>query len=348
VGQPDPILLLTRLRRSALVAVAMIVAVPGTASAHTGGRIATDFEARLAGLRPPVPGVRAQVLGGDLKLQLTVSGSHTVVVLGLLGEPFLRFSPAGVQANAASPTAWNDGVVSRSSAVAAARGPAWRRVAAGHTFAWHENRLRPRPIVAGGTTPRRVAAWSVPLVVDGRRTSVTGYEWYAAKPSLLPWIALATLLLAVAAAAVRSTGRTAQRRLAAALLPIAVTAWLAGWIGILLFGHPSVLVIALAAAYAAVTVLLVLAAVTATAGNGRLAAAGIVGALAAVFTVPEVEAFTRGFVFSALPATAARGVALVSFTGGIALAAVCVPAMMDILSDDPLRRRLLAHEPGDG
>jgi len=53
-------------------------------------------------------------------------------------------------------------------------------------------------------------------------------------------------------------------------------------------------------------------------------------------------------VFSALPAPAARGVALVSFTAGIALVAVCVPAMADILSDDPLRRRLLAHQPGDG
>ena len=349
MGHPGPIRLLTRrLRRSALVAAAMVVAMPGTAWAHTGGRIATDFEARPVGLRPPVDGVRAQVLGGDLKLQLTVSGAHTVVVLGLLGEPFLRFTPAGVQANAASPTAWNDGVVSRSAAVAAGGGPAWRRVAAGPTFAWHENRLRPRPLVNGSATPERVAAWSVPLVVDGRRARVTGYEWYAAGPSLLPWIGVGALLLAAAGAAARYTGRTAHRRLAAALLPTAVAAWLAGWIGILLFGHPSALVIALAAAYAAVTVLLVLAAVTATAGNGRLAAAGIVGALAAVFTVPEVEAFTRGFVFSALPATAARGVALVSFTGGVALAAVCVPAMMDILSDDPLRRRLLAHQPGEG
>ena len=83
-----------RLRRSALVAVATVAATPGTAYAHTGGRIATDYEARIAGsgLRPAVRGVRAQTLGGDLKLQLTDTGPHVVVVLGLLGEPFLRFS----------------------------------------------------------------------------------------------------------------------------------------------------------------------------------------------------------------------------------------------------------------
>jgi hypothetical protein len=329
-------------RRSALAAVAIALAAPATASAHTGGTISTDFEARIGGLRPAVAGVHARALECDLKLQLTVSGRHVVVVLGLLGEPFLRFSPAGVQANAASPTAWNSGVVASSQAVPASRSPAWRKVSGGHTFAWHENRLRPRPIVAGGASPQRVAPWTIPLVVDGHRVRLTGWEWYAAGPSLGIWLAAVAVLVGAAAAAARYGGPALHRVLAAGLLPVAVSAWLAGWIGILLFGRPSRLVIAVAVAYAAVTVLLVLAAVTATHGNGRMAAAGIVGGLASVFTVPEVEAFTRGFVLSALPATLARAVAVVSFGGGIALAAVCIPAMVEILSDDPLRRRLLA------
>lgn len=338
-----------RLRRSALVAVAIVVAVPGTAYAHAGGRIATDFEARLAGVSPAAPSVRAQVLGGDLKLQLTVAGPHTVVVLGLLGEPFLRFTPAGVDANAASPTAWNSRVISAGDAVKSARAPVWRRVSSGHTYAWHENRLRPVPVPReGGTTARRVASWSIPLLVDGRRSRVFGWEWHETAPSLVPWIAAAAAIIAAAVAAALYAGRAAQRALAAALLPIAVAAWLAGWIGILLYGSPSALVIGLAAAYAVVTVLLVAAAVTATGGNARVATAGIVGALAAVFTVPELEAFTRGFVFSRLGDTGARAAALIAFSAGIALMSVCIPAMADILSDDPLRRRLLAHQPGEG
>jgi hypothetical protein len=343
MGDSGPLSLLARLmRRSAIVAVAFVAAAPGVASAHTGGPISTNFEARIAGLRPPVDGVQAHVLEGDLKLQLSVSGGHVVVVLGLLGEPFLRFSAAGVQANAATPTAWNSGVVKSSDAVPVSRSPTWRRVAGGRTFAWHENRLRPRPIVAGGASPRRVAAWTIPLVVDGRHVRLTGWEWYAAGPSLRLWLAAVAILVAAAAAAARYGGRALQRALAAGLVPIAVTAWLAGWIGILLFGRPSSLVIAVAGAYAAATGVLVLAAVTATHGNGRMVAAGIVGGLAAAFTVPEVEAFTRGFVLSALPATVARAAAVVSFAGGLALAAVCIPAMAEILSDDPLRRRLLA------
>jgi hypothetical protein len=201
---------------------AALAVTPGTAFAHTGGRIATDFEARIAGtgLRPPAPGVRAQALGGDLKLQLTDNGPHVVVVLGLLGEPFLRFSASGVEANAASPTAWSSGVVAQGDAARSAHGPAWRRVSSGHTFAWHENRLRPRPIVpGGGTTPTRVAAWSVPLRVDGRRAVVTGWEWYAAAPSLIPWIAAGAALLAAVGAAVAYGSRRAHRALAAACVP---------------------------------------------------------------------------------------------------------------------------------
>jgi hypothetical protein len=330
------------MRRSALIAAAMALAAPATASAHTGGTISTDFEARIGGLRPAVAGIQARALEGDLKLQLTVSGRHVVVVLGLLGEPFLRFSPAGVQANAASPTAWNSGVVTSSQAVPASRSPSWRKLTGGHTFAWHENRLRPRPIVAGGASPTRVAAWTIPLVVDGRHVRLTGWEWYAAGPPLGIWLAGVAILVGAAAVAARYGGRALQRVLAAGLLPVAVGTWLAGWIGILLFGRPSSLVIGVAVTYAAATAVLVLAAVTATHGNGRMATAGIVGGLAAVFTLPEVGAFTRGFVFSALPATLARSAAVVSFAGGIALLVVCIPAMAEILSDDPLRRRLLA------
>jgi hypothetical protein len=330
------------MRRSAVAAVAVAAATPGVAYAHTGGPISTDFEARVGGLRPAVGGVGAHVLDGDLKLQLTVSGRHVVVVLGLLGEPFLRFSAAGVQANAASPTAWNSGVISSKNAVPVSHAPVWRRVTGGHTFAWHEGRLRPEGIVSGGgATPRRVAVWTIPLTVDGRRVRLTGWEWYAAGPSVRPWVVAVLGLIAAAVAAARYAGRTVQRALAAVLVPVAVSAWLAGWIGILLDGRPSDIVVVLAVAYAGATALLVLAAVTATRGNGRMVGAGVVGGLAAVFTVPEVEAFTRGFVLSALPANLARAAAVVSFAGGVALAAVCVPAMAEILSDDPLRRRLL-------
>ena len=82
-------------------------------------------------------------------------------------------------------------------------------------------------------------------MVDGRHIRLTGWEWYAAGPPLGIWLA-AVGLVGAAAAAARYGGR-GQRALAAGLLPVAVGAWLAGWIGILLFGRPSSLVIGIAA-----------------------------------------------------------------------------------------------------
>jgi hypothetical protein len=337
------------LRRSVLVAAALWLVAPAAAYGHTGGRISTDYEARIVGLTPARPGVSARVLEGDQKLELSVSPSHVVVVLGILGEPFLRFSAAGVEANAGSPTAWNSGIVRPADAKPRARAPAWHRITGGHVFAWHENRLRPRTITAaGGPGPRRIAGWSIPMLVDGRRAALVGSEWYAPAPATGVWIALGVALVAGGAAGARLGGRGMQRVLAAAILPVVVAAWLAGWLGILLFDHPSWVVVVLAGGYAAATVIVVGAAVTATSGNARFVAAGLIGALAAAFTMPEVEAFTSGFVLSALPATIARAAAVVSFAGGIALAAVCIPAMAEILSDDPLRRQLLAPVSRDG
>ena len=89
------------------------LSVPASAAAHLkSGTLSTDFEARVGALRPAAPGVAARVLDGDQRLELRVEPGSVVVVLGLLGEPFLRFSPSGVEANVASPTASSTRVIS--------------------------------------------------------------------------------------------------------------------------------------------------------------------------------------------------------------------------------------------
>src|SRR5436305_499068 len=130
-------------------------------------------------------------------------------------------APATTSAStAASSAAWSTGVLASSDAVKSAAGAVWRRASSGHTYAWHENRLRPRPSVSGGgATPRRVAPWSIPLLVDGRRTRLAGWEWYATGPSPWPWLAALLVPLAAAIAAVRYGGRRLPRRLAALPVP---------------------------------------------------------------------------------------------------------------------------------
>ena len=194
----------------ALVAIASLAA-PAPASAHLkSGTLSTDFQARVGGLRPVVSGIEARVLESDLLLQLRVAPARVVVVLGLLGEPFLRFSAVGVEANAASPTAGSARVIDRADAVTSP-GVHWRLIRQGHVFAWHDNRLRPVPNVrAGPQRPHAVGSWAVPLIVDGRATTLSGSEWYAAAPSPWPWIVAGALL--VAACAPRRTAPDAGER----------------------------------------------------------------------------------------------------------------------------------------
>lgn len=87
------------LRRLPLVlAVCLVLAATETtaAEAHVSpGPISTSYQARIDGLRPHVSGITATVLDGDQRLRIDVASPHVVIVLGRIGEPFLRIT-AGV------------------------------------------------------------------------------------------------------------------------------------------------------------------------------------------------------------------------------------------------------------
>ena len=116
---------------------------------------------------------------------------HTLVVLGYLGEPFLRIDAAGVSVSATSPTAASTHAVSHAGA---------------HSATWHDARVQSLP---PGTNRAR---WSVAIVVDGRRSAIAGVVWRVARPLWWLWLAAA---LAVAAAAIGSALRAGADRLQA-------------------------------------------------------------------------------------------------------------------------------------
>jgi hypothetical protein len=70
----------------ALAACAAAAAIrPPSADAHvSSGLISTSYEARIDAIRPPVPGVTATVLDGDLKLRIDADPPHVVTVLGVI------------------------------------------------------------------------------------------------------------------------------------------------------------------------------------------------------------------------------------------------------------------------
>ena len=321
----------------ALVGIATLGA-PARASAHLkSGTLSTDFQARVGNLRPPASGIEARVLESDLLLELRVAPPRVVVVLGLLGEPFLRFSSAGVEANLASPTAASARVIGTADTVASP-GVHWHLIRHGHVFAWHDNRLRPVPDVrAGSQRPRIVGSWRVPLVVDGRPTALSGTEWYAAAPSPWPWIAPGALLVAVGLFGGRRMPQRRQRALAAALLVVAVAGLVSSWSGVILAGRATPVAVLFAAAFAGVSAVFLSVGVAAARGTRQLGVMALIGAFAATFAMPLITMFGHGFVLSALPGTAARLTAAAAVVCGLAAAAVCAPAVKALLSPDAPR-----------
>lgn len=138
----------------------------------------------------------------DRALHLTVRSGHSVVVLGYLGEPFLRLDRRGVAVNAASPTAASAGVLKKGTEVTAAA-PVWLLRRGRRSVVWHDARVQSLP--AGQTR----GTWAVPVIVDGRRGRITGAIERLRKPALWPWLVLVGIVAVGAGAlAIRREPRT--------------------------------------------------------------------------------------------------------------------------------------------
>jgi hypothetical protein len=126
-------------------------------------------------------------------LEVVVAPGHEFIVPGYFGEPYIRIDAAGtVWVNEDSPAYYiNDDRYGTTSAPEAADGkgePRWVRVGDGGRYAWHDHRIHwmsySRPPTVSGEDRQVVFPWSVPVVVDGVDTRVTGeLAWV---PSLSP------------------------------------------------------------------------------------------------------------------------------------------------------------------
>ena len=306
------------MRRIVLVA-AVTLALPAQASAH--GRaptVALDYRLHVS---TSAPGIRVRVLDGDRSLQLSLDGAGRVVVMGLIDDPVLRIGPDGVWGNAASPTALADRIVSK-------QGRGWVHVDGGRTFAWHDHRLAPPPASKPGLAGR----FTIPILVDTRRTAIVGSFWRVPRPAIWPWLAGAAVLAGLASglAALRRGWRSyltvALGTLAGVGALLAVTTFAArdapnGRVAWLQIGGG----IAVAAALASLLVVLH--------GRRRVHAAGIIGGIAAAASLGSLPVFWHGVVISALPATTAR------LACGLALVGGAIAATLSFLPDFDEARR---------
>jgi hypothetical protein len=292
------------------IIVLVCLAAPGRAAAHSRApTVALDFRLELA--RAALPGVRAEVIDGDRALRVRVEPLHRLLVLGLLGEPLLRFGPDGVWVNRASPSADADRL--------ARRGSGWLRLTRGHGLLWHDHRLSPPARLQPGAS----APWSLPIVLDGRRTELTGTFTRVARPPLWPWLVAGLVALGVVAVFARARpGRRAETAAAIAGVAAAgaLTASAAFATGDAIARRAQWIEVGSAA------LLAVLAAGASLVGDRSLRtwAAMVVGVFAAALGLGSLSVFWHGVVISSLPALFARLATAVALVGGAAAVVLAI------------------------
>jgi hypothetical protein len=305
------------MRRALLVVASVALVSPSAANAHVRtARSAVDFRAAVLPSSAPL---RARVHPADLALGLTLVGQHRVVVLGYLGEPFVRLDPGGELVNVASPTAAGTKLASphpRSSR------PLWHLESARSSAIWHDARVR-----AGEKTGR----WRIPVLVDGRRTFLAGTVERVDAPAWWPWLAIGAAFAALTwlglrrrALAAASLGAVAAGAmlLSAADFALASTATQGAWIE---------------AANEAVFALVGALVIVRGSNDTKALAGGFLGLLGLAAGLTKLPVLFHGIVLSALPGEIARLAVVVAIAAGAGAATLGLVVFFDVLerSEDP-------------
>ena len=239
---------------------------------------------------------------------------------GRSNEPLLRIDSTGVWANADSPTATGDKLVS-------ATRHGWVHLSGGNTVTWHDHRLAPPPSSAVGPVGRFV----IPIDVNGAPAAISGTFFRVARPALWPWLAGGARPAGAILAAIR------RRPLRGPLtIGLGVAAGLAALVEVTTFAVSDAPTGGVA--WLQIVTALLIAAVLAgllvrLRGRSRVHAAGVVGAIAAAVSLSSTPVFWHGVVISALPAVGARAVCGFAILAGVA--AACLSFLRDF--DEPVR-----------
>ena len=215
----------------AIVAAVLVVLAPsGIALADAAGP--SDYESRIVAITPEVPGVRAEIVGGDSFLRLVVEPGNEVVVDGYSQEPYLHFDPAGVVTeNQRSPATFlNTSRYGGSQAPAGADPtlpPDWQRVATGGDFSWHDHRahwMSTQP-PTGAQRGQDIQTAEVPITVNGTPAVIEVATTWMPEPSRVPLAVGAAAGLAVVLVVLIRRRRTAWALLVVALAATGLGLW---------------------------------------------------------------------------------------------------------------------------
>ncbi len=316
------------MRRAAIALAAAIVAaflLPATASAHVGRvpQAATNYLARISSVPT---GLEARIVDGDQGIWMRAKPSLTVVVTGLRGEPYLRFSSAGVAVNTQSATWFLNRVYPQvvPRGISSSTPPEWKRVTSGHSWTWHDGRLHAAVLAAHPSGNAYLGRWVVPLVIDGHGAAIRGGLWQSASASLL-WFWPLLLVAACIPALLKLREARLEAQVGAALVVLALVSSTVARLGRELYGRPTVS-----------SWQLVLVGITALFAVGlaalysrrewRMLAGLVIGIVAGYQGAVLVSTLRDGWVLAALPAWLERTATALSLATGVALVVVSLTA----------------------
>ncbi|HEX4034860.1 MAG TPA: hypothetical protein VHX66_10485 [Solirubrobacteraceae bacterium] len=239
-GKPAYGLGALRVFAACAIACAWLFGAAPTALAH--GPVAPVATGYVARVRTSPTGLRAEVIDGYVRMWLRVATGERVVVLDYHGAPYLRFMASGIQVNENSemyylnqtpyPLPVPSGLTRRTP-------PRWAPADGGHAYEWHDGRLQALASIALPPGVSYAGRWKIPLLVNGRRTAITGGLWRVKAPSIVWfWPLVVFLLCSLALWRVRSSELDA--RTARVLGVVALVALVTACAGRELHGRPGV------------------------------------------------------------------------------------------------------------
>jgi hypothetical protein len=189
-------------RGAAAAALAVLCVAAPAALAHEGN---PNFESEVRTIAPALPGLHAQILNHDDRIEVVYEGESPLVVEGYRGEPYLRFNPDGrVEVNRRSPAAYlNEDRFAQVELPARAdhrAPPSWAPVAESGRYDWHDHRIH---WMSEGTNPpqiedeserKKIFDWDIPMAAAGQPVAVRGtLTWVGEDESGFPIAAALSL-----------------------------------------------------------------------------------------------------------------------------------------------------------
>jgi hypothetical protein len=195
------------------LATALVALVVCPAAASHGGGAALGYRSKVVRVTPTLSGLEVRVIDGDDQVELTNTGGREIVIDGYEDEPYLKFTREGVFENERSPAAYlNDDRFANVKVPASAdpkAAPAWKAVAAGVQYSWHDHRVHwmsptfPAKVEAAKNVEHHIFDWEVPGTVDGEKLVIAGSLDYVPPKDSFP---VGVLLAVVAASALLFVG----------------------------------------------------------------------------------------------------------------------------------------------